>query len=203
MPAEEAHRDATWVLTVVGGMSITKALESLSGVAPQASSSNTVLLMRLLIFGFTAIRFFIGASVFFQQVHVSKEHATTYPDRNYVVDFSFAIIHFCLLYLLATCIPYVTRETYFSRQHFFMALLAVLLYDWLWWLGSFHYSTARSIQKWAIANSVTAVFCSLVFLLFRFEYIDRSGFEVLLLICVVLFSFPDMMRMARGDIPKA
>ena len=31
MPVEEAHRDAFWVITVVGGMSIAKAIEDTLG----------------------------------------------------------------------------------------------------------------------------------------------------------------------------
>jgi hypothetical protein len=77
----------------------------------------------------------------------------------------------------------------------------VLIFDWVWWLGSFTYSTASAIRKWAFWNSVTAGGCLLIFLLFRFDWIDRTGFEVSLVFITVFLSFPDIMRMARAELP--
>jgi hypothetical protein len=202
MPAEDAHRDAFWVITVVGGMSLTKALEeSTRAITYHGSAINTVVISRLLLFVLTAIRFFIGASTFFQEVHIQTGHEDKFPVRNYVVDFSSAIVHFSLLYLMAANIKEVPTEAYLSRQYFFLAYLSVLLYDWLWWLGSITYSTASAIFKWAISNSVTAIACFLPFLLLRFDWIDRTGFEVSLFVISIFFSFPDIMRMARAELP--
>jgi hypothetical protein len=202
MPAEDAHRDAFWVITVVGGMSLTKALEeAVPAITYHASGTNTVLIFRLLLFGLTAIRFFIGASTFFQEVHIQVDHEKKFPSRNYVVDFSSAIAHFSLLYLMAVNIKEVPTETYLSRQYFFLAYLSVLIFDWLWWLGSFNYSTASTIRKWAFFNSVTAVGCFFSFVAFRFDWIDRGGFEVSLFLITIFLSFPDIMRMARAELP--
>jgi hypothetical protein len=183
-------------------MSLTKALEeAIPAITYHASGTNTILLSRLLLFGLTAIRFFIGASTFFQEVHIQSEHEKKFPSRNYVVDFSSAIAHFSLLYLMAAHIKEVPTESYLSRQYFFLAYLAVLIFDWFWWLGSFSYSTATAIRKWAISNSFTAAGCFLPFLLFRFDWIDRTGFEVSLFLITIFLSFPDIMRMARAELP--
>src|SRR5258708_16330128 len=130
MPAEDAHRDAFWVITVVGGMALTKALEEATGaIKYHNSGTNTLLIFRLLLFGLTAIRFFIGASTFFQEVHIQAGHEKKFPVRNYVVDFSSAIAHFSLLYLMAVNIKEMPTEAYLSRQYFFLAYLSVLIYD--------------------------------------------------------------------------
>jgi hypothetical protein len=202
MPAEDAHRDAFWVITVVGGMSLTKALEeAIPAISNHTSGSNTIIIVRLLLFVLTAVRFFIGASAFFQEVHIRADHELKFPNRNYVVDFSGAIVHFSLLYLMAVNIKEVPTEPYLSHQSFFLAYLSVLLFDWLWLVWSLTYSTASKILKWAISNSITGAICCLVFLLFRFEWIDRTGFEVFLFLATVVFSFPDVMRMARAELP--
>ncbi len=202
MSAEDAHRDAFWVITVVGGMSLTKALEeAVPAIKYHSSGSNTIIIFRLLLFALTAVRFFIGASAFFQEVHIQSDHEQKFPHRNYVVDFSGAIAHFSLLYLMAVNIKEVPTESRLSQQAFFLAYLSVLLFDWLWLLWSLSYSTASKILKWALSNSLTALLCGLLFLLFRFDWIDRTGFEVLLFVVTVVFSFPDIMRMARAELP--
>jgi hypothetical protein len=202
MPAEDAHRDAFWVITVVGGLSLTKALEeAIPAITSHASATNTVLISRLVLFGVTAVRFFIGASTFFQQVHIQPNHENNFPVRNYVVDFSFAITHFSLLYLMAAHIKELPTDAYLSHQYFFLAYLAVLIFDWLWWAGSFSFTTAPIIRKWAISNSITVVGCCLLFSSFRFDWIDRTGFEVLLVLITIFLSFPDLIRMARAELP--
>jgi hypothetical protein len=202
MPAEDAHRDAFWVITVVGGMSLTKALEeAIPAIKYHSPVSNTIIIARLLLFALTAVRFFIGASAFFQEVHIQSDHEQRFPKRNYVVDFTGAIAHFSLLYLMAVNIKEVPPELNLSHQSFFLAYLSVLVFDWFWWLWSLSYSTASKIRKWAVSNSITAMICFFLFLSFRYDWIDRTGFEVLLFLATVLFSFPDVMRMARAELP--
>jgi hypothetical protein len=85
MSAEDAHRDACWVLTVVGGMALTKALEEALPALnfSQWSNGNLILLLRLFIFCAISTRLFIGASVYFQQVHIEPGHAAKFPESNY------------------------------------------------------------------------------------------------------------------------
>jgi hypothetical protein len=52
MSAEDAHRDACWVLNIVGGLALTKALEEALPALnfSEWSNSNLILLLRLFIF---------------------------------------------------------------------------------------------------------------------------------------------------------
>jgi|ERR1700678_2390966 len=203
MSAEDAHRDACWVLTVVGGMALTKALEEALPALnfSQWSNSNLILLLRLFIFCAISTRLFIGASVFFQQVHIESGHATRFPECNYVVDFACCIVHFSLLYFMAVNVLEIPAQSFLPQQRFFLALCAVTLYDWVWFLLSSAYSTAPTIKKWAIPNTVTATVYGLCFLLFRFGMIDRIWFEVSLMLTTVLFSLPDGIQLKRGRLP--
>src|SRR5713226_9333899 len=115
-------------------MSIIRAIED---TLPQISfthwsSTTGYVFLRLAIFLVTAVRFFIGASVFFQAVHICPDHERSYPRRNYVLDFASALIHFSILYSLAVSIgssPTSSSIIYLSQEKFFLALCAVLLYD--------------------------------------------------------------------------
>jgi hypothetical protein len=102
---------------------------------------------------------------------------------------------------MAAHIKEIPQESYLSRQYFFLAYLSVLIFDWLWWLGSYSYTTALTIRRWALSNSVTAAVCFLPFLAFRFDWIERIGFEILVFFITIFFSAPDLIRMARAELP--
>lgn len=201
---EEAHRDAFWVITVVGGLSVTKALEesipviSLSNLTLQSG----VIMLRLFVFLILVVRFFIGASVFFHKVHITARHSDHFPKRNYVVDFASTIIHFSLFYWMALGVASVTGLPESpAREQFFIALSFVLLYDWAWLLMSFGYSTKSTIRYWARYNTVTLVPCLIVFIAFMLGAVDRAFFEISIAIFMFLFGLPDMIRMASGALP--
>jgi hypothetical protein len=203
VPAEDAHRDAFWVITVVGGMSIVKAIED---TIPDLSFTHFTaeigfVLLRLAVFLITAVRFFIGASVFFQTVHIETGHETNYPNRNYVVDFASALIHFSILYVMALSIKVIPSALSLLQEKFFLTVCAVFLYDWIWYVVSTSYSTANDIKKWAIANSIILAPCILLFLAFRFNGIDRPWYELSVTFAILLLSVPDLIRMTRGTMP--
>jgi hypothetical protein len=206
VPVEEAHRDAFWVITVVGGMSIAKAIEDSLGAITIGhwTPENGVVLCRFFIFLLTSVRFYIGASVFFQTVHIQSGHEKSFPKRNYVLDFGSAIFHFSILYILALNIKTVPAPpVYLSNERFFLALCGVLLYDWVWYLMSTPYTTGPHIMKWAWYNTV-AIFlpCSLLFGAFKWQNIDRPWFEFLVAIWISISSIPDLYRMSHGEMPK-
>jgi hypothetical protein len=95
----------------------------------------------------------------------------------------------------------VPSQPFLSQQRFFLALCAVTLYDWVWFLVSSAYSTASTIKKWALPNTFTATVYVLCFLPFRFGMIDRIWFEVSLMLTTVLFSLPDGIQLKRGRLP--
>jgi hypothetical protein len=203
MSAEDAHRDACWVLTVVGGLALTKALEEALPALnfSQWNDANLILLLRLFTFCAIATRLFIGASVFFQQVHLEPGHASHFPECNYVVDFACCIVHFSLLFFMAVNVRDIPAQPFLPQQRFFLALCAVTLYDWVWFLLSSAYSTAPTIKKWAIPNTYTGAVYVLCFFLFRYDLIDRIWFEVSLMLTTLLFSLPDGIQLKRGRLP--
>jgi hypothetical protein len=189
MSAEDAHRDACWVLTIVGGLALTKALEeALPAIHfSQWSDSNFILLLRLFTFCAIASRFFIGASVYFQQVHLEPGHESNFPESNYFVDFACCIVHFSLLYFMAASIREIPEQVYLPHQRFLLALCGVMLYDWVWFIFSSAGSTGSVIRKWAIPNTIAAAIYFLCFLMFRFGQFDRTWFELLLASVTFLF----------------
>src|SRR5579863_5045147 len=206
MPAEDAHRDAFWVSAVVGGMSITKAIEDSLGsiTISHWTFENGIILPRLLLFLLTSVRFFIGSNVFFQAVHIEPGHEKTFRHRNYALDFGSAIFHFGFLYALATTIRTIPPlPIHLLDESFFLFLCVVLLYDWAWYFVSTPYDTARCILRWAWYNTL-AVFlpCSALFLIFKYGGIDRGWFEILLAGWIAITSLPDLMKMAHGEMPK-
>jgi hypothetical protein len=206
LPVEEAHRDAFWVIAVVGGMSIAKAIEDSLGSISVAhwTAENAVILPRFFLFLLTSVRFFIGSNVFFQTVHLEKEHQKAFPRRNYSLDFGSAIFHFSILYALAVNIKTIpTGAVFISNELFFLFLSAVLLYDWAWYFASAGYDTAPFIKKWAWYNTL-AVFipCAGLAFLFKQGNIDRSWFEILLAGWISITSLPDLIAMAHGEMPK-
>jgi hypothetical protein len=206
LPAEDAHRDAFWVIAVVGGMSIAKAIEdSLSSVSvAHWTPENAVVLPRFFLFLLTSVRFFIGSNVYFQTVHLEPKHEQAFPRRNYALDFGSAIFHFSILYALAANIKVIPAPpVYLSNESFFLFLCAVLLYDWAWYFASTPYDTAPCIKKWAWYNTL-AVFvpCAAIFTAFKYGGIDRSWFELLLAAWILITSLPDLIKMAHGEMPK-
>jgi hypothetical protein len=204
MPAEDAHRDAFWVITVVGGMSVAKAIEQfITGVSLSHWSLGVgVVILRMIVFLVIAVRFFIGASVFFQQVHIEAGHDLKFPNRNYVIDFSSAIAHFSILYWLALGIgTEPSSPVVLEHEQFSLALCMVLLYDWVWYALSAASSCTKIIRSWATRNTLTLIPCVIAFILFFLGYIDRGWFEILQAFSILLFSFPDMVGMAKGTLP--
>jgi hypothetical protein len=204
---EDAHRDAYWVVTVVGGLSITKALEESIPVISIArlTSDGAVVLLRLFVFLILVVRFFIGASIFFNNVHLAAGHDKAFQHRNYVMDFASAIIHFSLFYWMASGITSITYSpTSTVGEHFFIALSFILLYDWAWFLVSsgLGYSTAVPIGIWARYNTANLVPCLVAFIAFLLGYINRLTFETAIGILVLLFSLPDIVRARLGDLPR-
>lgn len=206
MSAEDAHRDAFWVIAVVGGMSIAKAIEESLGsiTVSHWTTENSVVLPRFFVFLITSVRFYIGSNVFFQTVHIEPGHDILFARRNYVLDFGSAILHFSILYALAANIKTIpVPPVDLSNELFFLFLCGVLLYDWAWWFASTAYDTRNCIRNWAWYNTL-AVFvpCVGLFLAFKYEAIDRTWFEILICVWIVITSLPDLYRMARGEIPK-
>jgi hypothetical protein len=205
LPVEDAHRDAFWVIAVVGGMSIAKAIEdSLSSVSlSHWTTQNGIILARFFLFLLTAVRFYIGSNVYFQAVHIEPGHDKTFPRRNYALDFGSAIFHFSILYALAANIKTIPDPpVYLSNESFFLCLCAVLLYDWPWYFASTAYDTAPCIKVWAWYNTL-AVFvpCACIFIALKYGGIDRSWFEFLLAGWILVTSLPDLLKMARGEMP--
>jgi hypothetical protein len=206
MSTEEAHRDAFWVITVVGGMSVARAIEdSLNALSiSHWTPENAIVLSRFVVFLLTSVRFYIGASVFFQRVHIELGHGRIFPARNYVVDFGSAIFHFSILYAVAANIKTVAGPPFhLSDERFFLALCFMLLYDWAWYLASTPYDTARYIRKWAWYNTI-AVFipCVAIFAGLKIGVIDMEWFEILVAAWIVVSSLPDLHRMSRGVLPE-
>ena len=202
MSVEDAHRDATWVLTVVGGLALTKALE---GVLPalefsQWTDQNLGLICRFFTFLVISIRFFIGASIFFNRVHIEPSHAE-FPKRNYILDFASSTVLFSLLYLMALYIPEVPKDAAFLHQRFFIALCAVLLFDWIWYAFSYAFDTREKIFNWAFVNTIAAGFSLVLYASFHEQMIARDNFEIYLAIAILVFSFPDSIRVSRGALP--
>lgn len=205
MAAEDAHRDAFWVITVVGGMSIVRAIDSLSGISlSQWTPESGVILCRFFVFLLTAVRFYIGSNVYFQFVHIEKGHELKFPRRNYVLDFASAILHFSILYAVARNIGSVAEPPFhLASEHFFLFLCAMLLYDWPWYMLSTVYSTAVSIRKWAAYNTF-AIFlpCAVLFAAFWLGWVPRPWFELLVAGWIFISSLPDLIRMARAEMPE-
>lgn len=207
MPAEDAHRDAFWVIAVVGGMSIARAIdESLNNISiSHWTSTSGIILARFFLFLLTSVRFYIGSNVFFQAVHVEPGHEKTFPKRNYVLDFASAILHFGFLYALAVNIKTIPASppVYLSAEAFFLFLCVVLLYDWAWYFASTAYDTVTCIRQWAWYNTL-AVFIPLcgLFIAFKYGGINRPEFELSLVGWIAITSLPDLIKMAHGELPR-
>jgi hypothetical protein len=189
------------VLTIVGGLALTKALEeALPAISfSQWSNSNLILLTRLFIFCAIASRLFIGSSIFFQQIHLEPGHP---KGCNYFVDFACCIVHFSLLYFMAANVRDIPELAYLPQQRFFLALCAVMLYDWVWYLLSYASDTSPIIRKWAVPNTIAAAIYICCFLMFRFGLLlDRTWFEVSCAVVTFLFSIPDGIQLNKGRLP--
>jgi hypothetical protein len=202
--SEEAHHDAFWVITIVGGLSITKALEEstpkLSSIPP--NHEGAVILLRLLVYLFIAIRLFIGSSAFFNEVHFNDGHAKRFPHRSYLIDFGSTVVHFSILYAMAVQIPIGAASARFNWQEgFFITLCLVLLYDWAWVFASHAHDNKGIVTSWAVANTATLVPCLIAFILLECAVVRRLTFELLLLISIVLLGLPDMIRLNQGQLP--
>lgn len=206
MAAEEAHRDAFWVITVVGGLSVAKAIEvSVPAISlADWSLQNGVIFLRLFIFLVTAIRLFIGASVYFCEVHTISGHENRFPRRNYVIDFASAIVHFSIVYWMALGITSAlefANGVSLKTEPFFVAVSFALLYDWVWYVFSLNYTTRPIVYEWAVGNLKTLLPCLVVFVAFASAYIDRLAFEMFFGLAILLFGIPDLIRMAQGKLP--
>lgn len=162
--SEGLHEHYFWLYGVFVGLAIQQAL----GVATPHLLNRTATsswhgyedAIRLGVFLFLIIRFYLGSGYFFKTAYIG-DSAHKYKKKNYFIDFVFGLFHFLLFFGLAATLEF--HDGHESR--FLVLLLIILMYDGLWFLAARRYDTRHLMKMWAVVNVFTVIVGLLTYLI--------------------------------------
>ena len=164
------YKHAFWLYGVIIGLAIKQALDSVlphwinPGVAPDLHPLHGKYLewLRLFVFLFLAIRFYLGSAYYFGQVHESDSADKDFPHRSFGTDFVLGFLHFLGFIFLASAIHVHTGE---PMRLFPLGIIFVLGFDGAWFLYSLasKLDSRKLIKWWAIVNVGTGIICIAVY----------------------------------------
>ncbi len=204
-------REVLWFYGVLVGLALKEALVPVIShyIDPPRNTVRTEHFQefwRLLIFVLLAVRFYLGAVIYFSDVYDS----TKYPTKSFGTDFLVGFVHFVLFFGLALTIPIHNpsdpslSQDGFRTGLFLGLLLVVLLYDLLWLVLNRKNSTKENIAKWAYLNLFTVIAMMFVYVIVFVVYtVSGSPFdfftcEAIVLIPLLIASIVDIPELVDG-----
>lgn len=198
MSAAFRFQHAFWLYGVLVGLSITHALNfAIPEIfAPRSDPpiDPVQLSVRLFVFLTVIVRFYLGSATFFEAAYSQPEAAEKYPKKSFGLDFLFGFIHFVFFFAWAASLDLTSQ----SPRLFFALLMAILLYDTLWFLACRENDTRRLMKVWTFINFLTVVFA-----LVPYWGIQVSGgsplvAEYVAYLVVLFVSIVDLVELARS-----
>lgn len=161
------YKHAFWLYGVIIGLAIKQAIDSVlpHWINPAAVPANIhpthgkyLEWLRLFVFLFLAVRFYLGSAYYFGQVHESDTADADFPNRSFGTDFILGFLHFLGFIFLASTIHVHSGE---PMRLFPLGVIFILGYDGVWFLYSWasHLDSRRLIKWWAIVNLFIVLAC--------------------------------------------
>lgn len=217
------RKNAIWLFGVLVGLALKEALTSIVPhfLSPDdgVRGNHIAEFWRLFIFVVVAVRFFFGATVYFDDAYERCDYVpkdappntppvNPYKSKSFGADFLFGFFHFVLFAALSMTLE--NHTSHFGRHDLvrelsFLGLLCLILcYDLFWLLMNWKNSTYHLIKRWTVLNLITVSFVLFVFFLVWFVYyLQGVGFnlrlaEAIALIPVLLASGVDIIELIMG-----
>lgn len=152
------HQHSFWLFSIVVGLAIREALLRVLPPlieGPGSPWDHLSEATRLIVFLVLAVKFFLGAFAYFDEVYFEPETECKYENKNYGVDFLFGFVHFLLFLALAMSID--ARGP--AGWLFATFVVIVLLYDLAWWfvLWCWKFDCRKRVSLWAFINLLTVL----------------------------------------------
>jgi hypothetical protein len=221
MISEGLRKNAFWLYGVIVGLAIKHALETVLGHGLDPSvhiylepgltlpAALTYLdggteVVRLLVFIFTIIQFYLGSVWYFDKFYETP--TSDYDNAQYATDFLFGLAHFLFFFWWALSI---NTHTGYLRVFPVLAFV-ILMYDavWCWACKGGNEDRYFEIRKWTLVNVGVVVVAIGVYLLayhlaknwFKVEGppLRHRIAEVSAFVPILLFSIVDMVGMIIG-----
>lgn len=217
------RKNAIWLFGVLVGLALKEAL---TAIVPHflnptdgVRGNHIAEFWRLFVFVVVAVRFFFGATVYFDDAYercdyvpkdapVGTPPVSQYESKSFGADFLFGFFHFVLFAALAMTLENHTahfgRHDLVRELSFIGLLCLILFYDVFWLLMNWKNSTYHLIKRWTALNFITIGCVLLVFLIVWLIYFWRGvGFnlhlaEAIALIPVLLASGVDIIELIMG-----
>lgn len=151
MISEGLRKHAFWLYGVIVGLAIQQALQTVVGrliVPPPGAKlfpSAILNVIRLPVFLFTILQFYLGSVWFFDKFH---EDSSGQNYSNFAVDFLFGLVHFIVFFAWAMSID--TNRG--PIRVFPILMIFILLYDLLWCRACRGRASYSEIRKWTYVN---------------------------------------------------
>jgi hypothetical protein len=171
------HAQAFWLFSTIVALSIKEALSDTipNLISPPANPAfdRSVYIVRGLIFLLVIIRFYLGSAIFFEKAHAGEGADEEFPNKSYVIDFMFGLIHFLLFFGWAFSIDIDKKPP----TLFPFLLVVILLWDVPWLIFSLGRDPVELMKHWAAINCVTAGLGAVSYLVVRFLFNFRTWEE--------------------------
>lgn len=159
------HTQAFWLYSTIVALAIKEALTNtiphLINPPPGPLGHRAHDAFRLVVFLVVTIRFYLGATIFFETAHAGETADEKYPHKSYVIDFLFGIFQFLLFLVWAFSI-----DIHSMPIKLFPAMLAIILfYDMIWLCVclSLKYATQNLLKIGALKDFLILCFGALIY----------------------------------------
>jgi hypothetical protein len=171
------HSHAFWLYSTVVALAIKEALAETIPyfITPPANPvfDRVVYGFRLLVFLVVVIRFYLGSAIFFERAHAGETADKDFPNKSYVIDFVFGLVHFLLFFAWAFSIDINTKPI----TLFPVLLGVILLYDIPWLIASISFDPLKLMKLWAAINFGATLAGLLVYLAVLHFFTSRTPEE--------------------------
>jgi hypothetical protein len=195
------NTSAFFLFGVIVGLSIREALVRISPhlLLPSDVVGWQVRLeaLRLVVFLFTIVCFYFGASHYFDKVYVNDDTAAKFIKKSYGLDFASALVHFLIFFGWGTTATDHSRFSW-GGGPFLLFLGAVLLYDLVWLLANRKNDSVQEIKIWTFMACAVSALAGLVFFLVRAISANDVIAEAFALIIVMVYILVDFAELVSG-----
>ena len=153
------QKEAFWLYGVIAGLAVREAL--LSFIA--APSGEWLLWIRLTVFLLVLTQFYLGAAVYFEDVHNSPENELRYSIRSFGADFVTGFFHTILFFWWSTTLANREHHTGFAFSEFLLGVFVVHGFCAFWVVAALKYDTLHRVALWAMVNLVAVLICFTLF----------------------------------------
>lgn len=199
------HRAAFGLYSVIVGLAIKEGLTRALPAIMQAPNTTRVMVqwqvavevLRLITFTIVTVRFYLGASEYFDKVYLAKP--VDCKRSNYGIDYIFGLVHFVMFFFWSATIDRLQGPHAGSTSDFLLVGAVILLYDVPWFLVNCMNDSIKYVKLWTVINLGTVIVSFAVFMALRLAGIDPVACEEFSFLPVIAVSILDLATIFSGN----